>query len=245
MFEEYLNEKNTVIPEEVIKITSKPSDITVVDFEDKNAFLKRGKQQKDIGYTLMNNGDYLVSVYCEMPGVTAEMINWWFWWHAKESVRYKLWYPGEHISIGYSKKNKAYFNAEKQPPFEQNTHYPVEKIGKMMLPLVIHFVSPEKFGFDKRVMLENDVATVVCGHVGVLKGLFYHTQMAHIFFYTDNGLLLVSRFWIGKSLKNPLLRKLILNDGIAKDMVRHCYVEYRNLANKLPSLYAKFGKDDI
>jgi hypothetical protein len=25
-----------------------------------------------------------------MQGVTGEMLDWWFWWHALESLRYKI-----------------------------------------------------------------------------------------------------------------------------------------------------------
>ena len=71
-------------------------------------------------------------------------------------------------------------------------------------------------------------------------GLVNHTEMAHIFKQTEDGLFLISRFWLGATLKNPLLRKEILTDGTAKGMAAHCCVEYRNLAQILPELYRLF-----
>ena len=44
---------------------------------------------------------------CPLPGVTAEMVQWWFWWHCQEDLRYQVWYPGDHIRISYRKKDRA------------------------------------------------------------------------------------------------------------------------------------------
>lgn len=32
-----------------------------------------------------------------LPGVTTEMMEWWFTWHPLESERYFLWFPHAHI----------------------------------------------------------------------------------------------------------------------------------------------------
>jgi hypothetical protein len=40
-------------------------------------------------------------------------------------------------------------------------------------------------------------------------------------------------------MKNPLLRKVVLTEDMAKGMAEHCYQEYRNLAAMLPELYYK------
>ena len=90
-------------------------------------------------------------------------------------------------------------------------------------------------------MEKNQIPLIVCGHVGAFRGLIWHTEMAHIFKQTDDGLFLSSRFWIGKTLTNPLLRKAILTEETARGMAEHCCVEYRNLAEILPDLYAKFA----
>lgn len=89
-----------------------------------------------------------------MPDITPEMIEWWFWWHPKKNERYQVWFPGEHYSIGYSKKQSDYFESEFCPAFKNNTQYPVERIGKMKMPLRIDFITPEEFGFSKSVILD-------------------------------------------------------------------------------------------
>jgi hypothetical protein len=117
--------------------------------------------------------------------------------------------------------------------------YPLEKIGSAKLPLRIDFVTPEEFGFSKQAMEENNIQRIVCGHVGAFNNLVKHTEMAHIFKQTEDGLFMISRFWLGETMKNQLLRKLIITKDMAKGMAEHCCVEYRNLCEILPILYEK------
>ncbi len=211
--------------------------ITKTEFKDKNDILGYENLQKETGFERLNDGTYLVSVTCPMPGITPEMIEWWFWWHPQAKERYRMWFPGEHISIYFGKKDKEYFSAETLPEFKPNSQYPVERIGGAAMPLRIDFTCPEEFGFDRKTMNCNNIPLIVCGHVGVLNGLIWHTEMAHIFKQTDSGLFLISRFWIGETLKNPFFRKLVLTDKTAKSMLEHCHREYRNLADLLPEVY--------
>lgn len=197
--------------------------------------------QKEIGYQKAEDGSYLVSMTCPMPGITPEMIAWWFWWHAQDKLRYQVWFPGAHTGISYSKKDKPYFSQPSLPDFRPNSQFPVERIGAMKMPLRIDFVTPEAFGFSRQVMEENNIPIIVCGHVGAFKGVVKHTEMAHIFSQTEDGLFLISRFWLGKTMKSPLLRKLIITDKMAKSMAEHCCVEYRNLTEILPGLYEAYG----
>lgn len=104
------------------------------------------------------------------------------------------------------------------------------------MPLRIDFLTPEEFGFSQSVMQENNIPLIVCGHVGAFNGLIRHTEMAHIFHRTEDGLFLISRFWLGKTM-NPLLRRMMIGDNMAPGMAEHCAVEYRNLAEILPALY--------
>ena len=178
---------------------------------------------------------------CPIPGVTPEMVRWWFWRHARQSLRCKIWFPGEHCGIAAARRDRAYFTAETLPAFQPNVHYPIERIGRLILPLKIAFVSPEAFGFSPSLLRENDIPLIVCGHVGAVYGLVSHTEMAHIFRRTEEGLFLISRFWLGQTLQNPFLRRTILTDGTARGMAAHCCVEYRNLARILPELYRTRG----
>lgn len=232
------------IPEDIVRAINK-GDITLTEFENKNEILRLGSLRTQAGYKAFPDGSYLVSMTCPMPGVTAEMISWWFWWHAQKSERYRLWYPREHYAVSYLKKDKDYFRAPSQPEFRPNTHLPTERIGKIVMPLRIDFTTAQAFGFDKKLMEENRIPLIVCGEVGAVGGLVRHTLMCHIFEETEDGLLLTSRFWLGKTLKNPLLRKAILTDSTAKGMAEHCAVEYRALGQILPGLYEEYAKGNV
>lgn len=220
-----------------IKAALEKNDITLTPFEHKNDILQSEKLQNEVGYQKMPDGSYLVSMVCPMPDITPDMIEWWFWWHAQDSLRYQVWFPCAHCGISYRKEDTDYFKQSALPPFRPNTHYPVEKIGSAKMPLRIDFVTPEEFRFSRQLMGKNGIPLIVCGHVGAFKGLVRHTEMAHIFKQTENGLFLISRFWLGKTMKSPLLRKLIITDNMAKDMAEHCCIEYRNLCEILPILY--------
>ena len=210
--------------------------ITLTEFKDKNEILKNEELQKETGYGFLKNGTAVVSMTCPMPGITVDMINWWFWWHPQASERYRAWYPGDHKAVGYARKNREYFNQKSLPEFQPNTQYPTETIGGSTMPLQIDFVRPEEFGFDREVMRENNIPLIVCGHVGI-RSFVKHTEMAHIFKQTDDGLFLISRFWMGQLLWPKILRKIIINEKLAKGMTEHCHQEYRNLAAMLPDLY--------
>ena len=242
-YQKYLAMENATIPADIAKKLKKPGSNHITKFEDKNEILVHKELHKDIGYAQMDDGNYIISSCVELPGMTAEMVQWWFWWHPLEKERYMLWYPGEHFGISYPTKEKSYFEQKKQPDFKPNMQYPVERIGGMKLPLSINFVTPKQFGYDEKLMRENGVATIICGHVGAFKDLIPHTEMSHICFQEENGLYMVNRFWMGQRAKNPVVRKFLLADEIAKGMTEHCYIEYRNFAKKVPMLYEAYLKE--
>jgi len=239
-YQKYFDMPNAEVPKEIAAVLTDGGHITKTLFEDKNEILTNPELKYEAGYAAMPGGNWLVSMYCPMPGVTREMVDWWFWWHARFPERYRLWYPGEHFGISYGRFNEDYFQRDEFPGFQPNTHYPIERIGKAKLELCIRFRSPEEFGFSRQAMEDAKVGTIVCGHVGVMKGLVEHTEMTHIFFETDDGLFLASRFWMGNRFKTGLVRHFAMNEETARAMATHCCVEYRNFAVKIPMLYREY-----
>lgn len=242
-YKKYIKMENAKIPTSVAKKLKIPGSNHITAFADKNEILYKKELREDIGYTKMEDGNYIISSCVFLEKVTPEMVQWWFWWHPLEKDRYILWYPGEHFGISYPKKEKAYFEQKKMPKFKPNMQYPTERIGSMKLPLSLNFVTPEQFGYDKKLMEENNVATIVCAHVGAFKDLVPHTEMSHICFRAENGIFMVNRFWMGQRTKNPLIRKIMLTDESAKGMAEHCYIEYHNFAKKIPMLYEEYLKE--
>lgn len=108
-YEKYLREENQVIPEDMRAQIQMNGTATPLALPQVNRLLQEKNLQYEAGYVQLADGTYLVAMYCPMPGVTKEMIDWWFWWHPQENKRYKLWYPGEHYKNSYGKKDKSYF----------------------------------------------------------------------------------------------------------------------------------------
>lgn len=228
-----------------IEVALKENRTTGTTYENMNDVLINDSLYYETGYKKQDDGSYVVSMYCPMPGITPEMIEWWFWWHPKKDERYQVWFPGSHFKNRYSRKQATYFESNQRPAFQNNTQYPTEKIGGIRMPLRIDFVTPEEFGFSKEIMLKNNIPLIVCGHVGAFGGLIWHTEMAHIFKRTEEGLFMISRFWLGKTMKNSLFKKLIVTDDTARGMAEHCCIEYRNLHEILPELYKEFGNSQM
>ena len=237
-FEALLKKTLPQIPNDIAAAIEK-KDITLTAFDDKNEILKSERLQSEIGYGFFDKGGALVSMTCPMPGITPDMINWWFWWHPQEDIRYQIWFPGSHHALGYAKTDEEYFKQSSLPDFKDNDQYPDESVGGKRSKLVIRFKTPEEMGFSKDLMKENHIPVIVCGHVG-LKGLFTHTEMTHIFKETDDGLFLISRFWMGEPIKAKPMRKKIITDQVARGMAEHCCIEYRNLVEILPDLYHEY-----
>lgn len=120
----------------------KENAITKTAFANRNEILTSPKLQTEAGYTKMDDGTFLVSMFCPMPGISVHMIDWWFWWHPQDKLRYQVWYPGSHFGITYSKKDRSYFSRANMPAFAPNTQCPVERIGSIKMPLRLDFVTP-------------------------------------------------------------------------------------------------------
>ena len=226
------------IPADIREKLDTPN-ISLTPMVQMNEILTDTSLQNEVGFGQFPDGSWLVSMVCPMPKITKEMIDWWFWWHCQESLRYQIWYPGDHIHIKYHKKDRAYFECPTMPDFRPNSQCPLEKIGGAIMPLRLDFVTPKQFGFTREAMELGNITTIVCGHVSAFNGLVPHTEMAHIYKQTESGLYMISRFWLGKTM-NPLLRKRIMTPKMARGMAEHCCIEYRNLCEILPILYEEY-----
>jgi hypothetical protein len=218
----------------------------MLTMENINDLSRPGYLNVENGYCFLKDGTAFVAARTDFPHVTKDMVSWWFWWHALADVRYKIWCPGAHYAIGA--KDTAMLQDKSLPPEERilnNPHYPVEDVGVGVMPMSIRFVTPETFGFDTTKFKEAGIEKVLCGIVGIrIFGLtIEHTYMCHVFRKKGDGLEIRSRFWLGKKLPSPLLRRLFINEQTALEMMLHCSEEYTHLGSFLPSIYAQFGSE--
>lgn len=207
----------------------------------------------ETGWCFMPDGVGYVAVRTAMPGVSAEMVDWWFDWHPRDPDRYRLWHPHAHadnsVEPPAAPGAKRHWGA---------VHHPVEDVGTGMVHARIAFLPPTAIGFSSDALDDPNVATIVCGHVGDDTRRLRHSVMAHVFLNGEEGVVLRSHFWLGSAIRpylpsalaapiaaavnNRLVRRLALPATLPRSLATHCAEEYANLAALLPELYERFGR---
>jgi len=214
--------------------------------------LEPGDLPAETGWCRLRDGTGYAAVRTPMPGVTAEMIDWWFDWHPRDPLRYRIWFPGAHqgISVDPAPRPEA-------KPYWGTVHHPVEDVGLGMQHLRIRFLDPAAFGFPPGALDDPAVATIVCGIVGDDRRRVWHTRMCHFARRAGDGVELRSRFWLGavigpfgpaalsnaaaRVLNAPVLRRRLVPGRAPRAMAEHCAAEYANLAALLPELFREYA----
>ncbi|MHB8490636.1 MAG: DAPG hydrolase family protein [Solirubrobacteraceae bacterium] len=219
---------------------------------DVHRMLEPGDLLQETGWCNMPDGSGYAAVRTPMPGVTGDMLDWWFAWHPHDAIRYRVWYPGAHAGISIDPAA-----VKELKPYWGTVHHPVEDIGLGVQHLRIRFLDPVSFGFPQGVLHAPRVSTVVCGLAGDDRRRVWHTRMCHFARSVDTGIELRSRFWIGSELRLlssariaepvnrvlglPAVRRRAIPRRAPLAMARHCAAEYANLAALLPVLHARYG----
>jgi len=208
----------------------------------------------ETGWCTLPDGCGYVAVSTAMPGVSGEMVDWWFDWHPREAIRYRVWHPRAHTS------NSVQAPARRGAKAHWGTvHHPVEDVGLGTVRARIAFHPPSAMGFSGDALSDPRAATIVCGYAGDDTRHVRHTPMVHVFLNAPGGVLLRSRFWLGAAMRPyapaPLaaLGERVLNTravraramprGLPRALARHCAEEYANLGALLPELHARFAGD--
>jgi hypothetical protein len=168
-----------------------------------------------------------------MPAVTGPMVDWWFDWHPRDPVRYRIWHPKAHFD-----------NALDPPPVPGAkphwgaVHNPVEDVGLGVVHARIAFKRPTELGFSTDALDDPNVATIVCGIAGDDRLRLSHSPMAHVFLRTQDGVVLRSRFWLGAALRPRALRRAV-PARLPRALAHHCAEEYANLGVLLPEVHER------
>lgn len=196
------------------------------------------------------NGVYEVSALTEMPGVSAEMVRWWFGDYLQTSEHYKRWHPTAHVWMDWENKvDGAYIGA---------SHLVHEYLGEDLSKLRIQFVPPEDILGPVRLGAD-DVA--VCARAGLLEQPLNGAKMCHIIRNTEYGAEMRSRFWLGIVAKRDgnetvpsiegvvantyLARKIGVRPSAARNLMTHAIEEMGYLAEFLPALHASETAGDV
>lgn len=190
------------------------------------------------------NGIYEVSAVTPMPNVTPEMVRWWFADYMQTTAHYQRWHPSAHIWMDWENKVPGEYVGA--------SHLVHEYIGQDLTKLRIQFVPPEDI-LGTVQFRQDDVA--VCALPGLLKKPYYGGKMCHIIRSTEDGAIMLSRFWLGMVAKRDgnkkirsiegllgntyLARKIGVRKSSAMDLMNHATEEMGYLAEFLPELYAE------
>lgn len=238
----YFYQELAPIPEEKLAIAkgaaADPSK--ALPLEEKDKFLAGEDTGIQSGFCVMENGIGYLANATYMPGVTVDMVDWWFGWHSIESdLRYKLWDHDDHY---HARADKPEYVKDPSVPNNQKTwgvrHHIKEDIGKGPEELFLAFKNPKDFGYDTSLIGTEKCESLVCAIGEGATPAF----MTHKFYSVDGGIMFESRFWMGVGYIDGKLIK-ILPEGIKvpeiapRALFAHNIKEYANLAAILPKIY--------
>ena len=207
---------------------------------DKDRLFAPGYLPGEVGWCVFPDGTATIANLTPMPGVTAEMLDWYWAWHGLEPLRYKIWDPEEHYEAKSLNREQNLDSSLSYKERYWNTCQDVVEgfTGEPAPPLRMMFRNPADVGFSKSE-LETFKGTIICGG-GVDDGCF----MTHFFRPMENGGELRSRFWFGWKFAGGKPVKVLPDGetmGIEPQLVllRHTIREFANLAAILPELFAE------
>ena len=231
------------IPAEKLALIDKPSTIEAVPFEQRNDFLRGADENYcQVGYGVASNGTGFVCNETYMPGVSGEMLDWWFPWHSVGSdLRYKIWDPEDHY---FARADNAAYVCDAAVPVNQKTwgvnHYVLEDIGYGASFLKIQFKRPRDFGLDEGLIGGAKCQSLVAGiGDGECAAAMIHKWYPH-----GEGVMFCSRFWVGYAWQDgeivctlPAGAKVPVE--VPRGLFTHNIKEFTNLAAILPEVYAE------
>lgn len=225
--------------------------------ENINDLLNPGYHEVEAGWCALPQGGLYIANLIQMPGVTVDMVNWWFWWHCLEDLRYKIWWPQSHFAISVSDRDRVIITDPKTPfthRFQGRTHYVIEDVGGPSAEKIgISFMTPEDSGFDINRFKSPAVGTVAGGNgaskmLNPPEGLPIMAKgkapafMLHFIREIEGGIEFRTRFWLGYHVlnKKPHLcipKGAMIPPFVAKGLAIHNVLEFSNLRSFLPEIY--------
>jgi hypothetical protein len=217
--------------------------------QDRAALAETGYLEMETGYAVMPDGSGVAATLVKMPGVTPEMLDWWFNWHCLEDLRYAIWCPVAHYAVR-AKDPARHLDDSGIPPASRihgSVHYVTERIHTRFPQRIrIEFLSPEEFGIPEPGGDESRLARAICANV-YLAGLGLPiAAFLHAVRVTGDGVEYRSRYWSGYLVRDGRPVRVKLPPVVdVMELVRgiciHSLMEYHNLASFLPDIYREYG----
>ena len=227
----------------------------MLPFTEIDRLLDPGYQAREQGWCVSSDGLGYHADYIWMPGVTVEMIDWWFVWHfsapktvpaGNGNLRYKIWNPNEHVDTGFSDEASRLRAIDESIPMRERRYGAKNFIhetldggeGDNVLFLTAECHDPVDFGFDARRLQDPASGTVIAGITTNM-----HCPTIYQFRPYGDGVEMRVRDYFGVDYVEGT--GLVRTPGFTADPVQvynsaqHILAEYPNLARFLPQLYAE------
>lgn len=219
--------------------------------EDINDLLNPGYFDVETGYCNLDNGAGYITILNKMPGVTVDMVNWWFAWHGLEDLRYMLWFNKGHYGISIDEEDRKKVLDPNRPMtdrFQGITHYVKEDTGMGIENIAINFLKPEDAGFDIERFKSPNVGTVVVANgLSSMDGAPADAPkipaiMCHFIREIEGGVEFRTRFWMGYRIIDKKPVKLLPPEiqvpiKAIEALANHAVEEYTHLGSFLPKIY--------
>ncbi|MFI5306006.1 MAG: DAPG hydrolase family protein [Polyangiales bacterium] len=220
-----------------------------------DALLEPGYLGMENGYARLDDAMLYVAALTPMPGVTGEMIDWWFAWHGEESARYQLWHPRDHVSARWRHPVTCAGGGreEWQRLYRSNVSEVDEYVGSTLMRLSIAFADPCEY-LDPSRFEASGTEAVICARTYSRRENVAAGHVLHHVRRTNDGVEMRSRFWLADfdsrelpvigPLLRPLLnsrpmRRMLVPNGLGRDLLLHCAEEMTHLAEFLPALFRR------
>ncbi len=251
----YFSRDLAPVPEEKLEVAAagpRPNSGALL-IEDRDKLLDMGYLPYETGYWVLEDGSGALANNTYMPGVTCEMLQWWFAWHALDPLRYAIWDPEDHFDVKISDEVRRKI-LDPDIPLEEKSwdvlHEVVEAFEWDQEPedVTIKFENPWKMGFN-RARYGKDSNN--CGFLVAVNGESgppdhrVNAVMVHMARPVEGGVEFRTRFWNGWKIDAAGKAVKTLPDGIVipaqipETIYRHNIKEYSNLATLLPLVYAE------
>jgi hypothetical protein len=219
------------------------------DIDDAARLMSRaGYRKMETGWTTLDTGTVVVACLTHMPGVAAEMWDWWMAWHSCESARYKLWHPDAHQYSAVAEQRLLDRTLTDRQRYINNISFVDEYVGGQLTPLAIRFLSPSRLGFEDRAG-----ETVIAARVGAATAPVAFGWIVHQVRPATDGAEMRSRFFLNHlaHLDLPAAAVPEAPEGrkpagppdmaaLGRALLAHCAVEMNHLATFLPALHEEF-----
>ena len=219
--------------------------------ENMTRLLDPGYHEIEIGWCMMHNGAGYIAMRYQMPGVTVDMVDWWFAWHPLEDLRYRIWYPPYHLGVHVDDWAQPRLLDPAVPvrdKCEHIVHHVTEDVGmrdgahrhplshargdglrheRFVAPNVSTFVGGFGFSLNEHQPPEIPAAPAI---------------MCHFIREVDGGVEWRTRFWMGYTLMSGhpvcmLPPGVRVPEEAPYGLANHNIYEYTRLKSLLPLIY--------